>query len=102
MDGRPHPRVTHRGAEVSRPGFVIERAALLRQAAEVLHSRMPTWNERFNRDGIAYRARFEWPGIVTVSADNTGEVFARSVPGRPGEPDAETLTRSRLVRVVGP
>jgi hypothetical protein len=72
------------------------RQALLRTAAKVLLSRMPTWQARFSVAGHAYRARFEWPGVVTVADDNTGEVLARSVPGEPAEPDADTLRRDMI------
>lgn len=68
-----------------------DRVALLRLAASVLQSRMPTWQARFMCEGNAYRARFEWPGWVTVSDDNTGEPLARSLLGRPTEPDADTV-----------
>ncbi len=48
--------------------------------------------------GQAYRARFEWPGFVTVADDDTGELLARSLPGKPAEPDADTLARLLLAR----
>jgi hypothetical protein len=81
-------------------GPMVERAALLRQAAEVLLSRMPTWTARFSREGIVYRARFEWPGIVSVCEANTGELLARSLPGQPTLPDKDTAARSDYIRMV--
>lgn len=79
-------------------GYPPSRTALLLTGARVLHSRMPTWQARFTADGCAYRARFEWPGVVTVADDNTGEVLARSVPGKPVEADADTLAKALHVR----
>jgi hypothetical protein len=73
------------------PHPMRDRLALLRMGANVLQSRMPTWQARFSCDGVAFRARFEWPGVVTVADDNTGETLARSMPGRPTEPDADTM-----------
>ncbi len=62
-------------------------AALLRLAAQVLESRMPAWNARFLHEGMPYRARFAFPGVVIVTDDNTGAVLARSRPGMPTEMD---------------
>ncbi len=73
-----------------------DRAELLRTAASVLQSRMPAWQARFTVYGRHYRARFEWPGLVTVADDNTGELLARSVCGKPAEPDAETQALAPL------
>lgn len=72
-------------------GSAMFRADLLRTAASVLQSRMPTWQARFMVYGHPFRARFEWPGVVVVTDDNTGEVLARSVCGKPTTPDADTL-----------
>lgn len=83
------------------PGTSKTRAEVLAIGASVLQSRMPTWQARFYAGGLAFRARFEWPGVVTVADDNTGEVLARSLPGRPATPDAETLAaeaRGRLAQ----
>lgn len=73
-----------------KPGTTKSRAELLAIGAGVLQSRMPGWQARFLVEGLAFRARFEWPGVVTVADDNTGERLARSLPGRPTEPDHET------------
>lgn len=62
-------------------------ATLLRLAAQVLQSRMPTWQAQFGHDGGSYRARFEYPGVVSVADNNTGALLARSRPGRPTEVD---------------
>lgn len=77
-------------------GLIPSRAELLRLAASVLLSRMPTWQARFLVQGHPFRARFEWPGLVTVSAENSGELLARSEPGKPATPDAETLALAPL------
>jgi hypothetical protein len=76
----------------------LDHAALLRMAASVLQSRMPIWQAKVMMHGQAYRARFEWPGFVTVADDDTGELLARSLPGKPAEPDADTLARLLLAR----
>lgn len=68
----------------------LDRSRILRTAAAVLESRQPAWTACFRLDGVAYRARWSWPGVVAVSDDNTGETLARSLPGRPAELDAET------------
>ena len=58
-------------------------AELLRQADRVLLTMAPDWSADFNSDGIGYRARFDYPGVVSVHDRNTGEVIARSRPGQP-------------------
>lgn len=77
-------------------GAIPTRAELLRTGASVLLSRMPTWQARFTLNGMPFRARFEWPGVVTVSGENTGELLARSEPGRPVSPDVATLAMGPL------
>ena len=79
-------------------GAAIERAELLATASRVLLSRMPTWQARFSAHGNAYRARFEWPGTVSVADDNTGEVLARSEPGQPSAPYLQTRALPALPR----
>lgn len=74
----------------------------LRTAAAVLESRQPAFSACFGFDGARCRARWEWPGVVVVVADNTGAELARSLPGRPTEPDAETILRARGMREVRP
>ena len=77
-------------------GLIPSRAELLRLAASVLLSRMPTWQARFLMHGHPFRARFEWPGVVTVSAENSGELLARSETGKPATADPETLALAPL------
>ena len=60
-------------------------AALLRQADAVLRAMLPAWSAHFWAGGASYRARFDYPGRVTVLDRNTGEVIARSRVGRPTE-----------------
>ncbi len=74
-----------------------DRLKLLRTAAAVLLSRMPTWQALLWFEGRRYRARFSWPGVVSVADDNTGDVVALSLPGQPTEPDADTLAKPRIV-----
>lgn len=38
-----------------------------------------------------FRLRFDWPGIVSVIDDATGELVARSLPGWPADPDDATV-----------
>jgi hypothetical protein len=76
-------------------GRPIDRLKALCTAAAVLESRQPTWTAYFRLDGAAFRARWAWPGVVVVCDDNTGEVLARSLPGKPTEPDAESVLRAR-------
>jgi 2-oxo-4-hydroxy-4-carboxy--5-ureidoimidazoline (OHCU) decarboxylase len=70
-----------------------EPAALLRQAHLVLTALQPAMTASFHSWGEAYRARFDYPGIVSVFHRNTGELVARSRRGRPTEPAA--LPRAR-------
>ena len=70
------------------------RAGLLKTGAKVLQSRMPAWQAGFMLQRTPFRVRFEWPGVVSVADDNTGEVLARSVPGQPCVPDSETRVRN--------
>lgn len=65
------------------PGPYVTPADLLRQADSVLRSAAPTWTASFHADGFAYRARFAYPGILSVFTRNTGELVARSRPGQP-------------------
>ena len=67
------------------------RASILPEAATVLQSRMPTWKARFRHRGHMVRARFEWPGVVSVYDDESGELLARSLFGKPAEADAQTI-----------
>ena len=60
-----------------------DRAALLRQADAVLRAMRPAWSAHFWAGGVSYRARFDYPGWVTVLDRNTGEVIARSRVGQP-------------------
>jgi hypothetical protein len=71
------------------------RAQVLVIGGEVLRSRMPTWNARFTVEGFAFRARFAWPGVVTVADENTGVTVGRSMPGEPWNADAETREADR-------
>lgn len=63
-------------------------ADLLRQADRVLRAMAPAWSAHFRADGISYRARFDYPGRVSVFDRNTGELVARSRPGQPTKPAA--------------
>ena len=65
-----------------RPPF--NPAELLRQADAVLRSRQPTSSADFYAcDGYAFRARFDYPGVVSVYDHNTGDLLACSRPGKP-------------------
>ena len=81
-----------------RPPF--ENAAeLLRQADRVLRTMQPAFSTQFCADGISYRARFDYPGYVSVFDRNTGELVARSVSGNPSKLAATTrLRRTVAVR----
>src|SRR3990167_4312504 len=82
MDRGAHPRSA--GDAVMRPHWE-DPAALLRQADAVLRGMLPAWSAHFWAGGVAYRARFDYPGRVSVLDRNTGELIARSRPGRPTE-----------------
>lgn len=47
----------------------------------------PAWSARFFAVGKPYRARFDYPGVVSALDRNTGELIAKSRPGRPAEID---------------
>lgn len=79
----------------------VDPLKALRTAAAVLESRQPAWSACFRLDGVTCRARWGWPGVVSVCDDNTGETLARSLPGKPDEPDAETIARARRIREEG-
>ena len=86
----------------------VTRAALLRQAARVLQARWPQLQATFRAEAlpvtgmppgmIGYRARFDWPGVVGLADDNTGEPIARSIPGKPEDPDAWILALDHQAR----
>jgi len=72
-------------------------AELLRLADRVLRAMAPAWSTAFHSDGIAYRARFDYPGVVSVLDRNTGELVARFRPGQPTK-----LAVQRKARHAGP
>ena len=63
----------------------MEPAELLRQADRVLRAMQPAFSVHFAARGVSYRARFDYPGRVSVFDRNTGELLARSRPGHPAE-----------------
>ena len=64
-----------------RPPF--NPAELLRQADAVLRSWRPASAANFYACGYAFRARFDYPGVVSVYDGNTGDLLACSRPGKP-------------------
>ena len=67
-----------------RPCFE-DPAAVLRQADAVMTAMQPAFTAHFHRNGVAYRARFDYPGVLLVYCRNTGELIAKSRRGRPCE-----------------
>ena len=65
-----------------RPPFE-DPADVLRQADAVMRAMQPAFTASFSRNGITYRARFEYPGVLLVYCRNSGELIARSAPGKP-------------------
>lgn len=59
---------------------------LLRCADVAMRGAAPCWTVVFWIDGRGYRARFEYPGRLSVHTRATGELLARSKPGRPTVP----------------
>lgn len=55
---------------------------MLRQAAAVMTAMQPAFTAHFHRDGVAYRVRFAYPGVLRVYCRNTGELIAKSRCGR--------------------
>lgn len=66
-------------------------AALLAAADLHFRSLQPAQRAHFQLDGRAYRARFEYPGVVLVFDGASGAQLARSMPGSPTVP-AQPLT----------
>ncbi len=66
-------------------------AVLLRAAARLIESRQPaaqaTFRHRHNHGLERFLVRFDFPGVVSVYAHDTGILIVRSRPGRPTEPD---------------
>jgi len=58
---------------------------LLRQADRVMRMAQPAFTATFHANGMAYRARWDYPGRLSVCDRNTGELVARSRLGRPTE-----------------
>lgn len=54
-----------------------DTAAVLRQADAVMRAMQPAFTATFHRSGIAYRVRFEYPGLLSVYCRNTGELIAK-------------------------
>ncbi len=59
---------------------------LLRLAGAHLRSLQPAMKTHFSLGGWPYRVRFDYPGCVLVSDGVSGELLARSRPGRPTTP----------------
>ena len=60
-------------------------AELLRQADRVLQAMQPAFSVHFYCHGIGYRARWDYPGRVSVFDRHTGELIARSRFGQPAK-----------------
>lgn len=67
-----------------RPYFE-DPAALLRQADAVMRAMQPAFTTSFCRDGVTYRARFAYPGVLLVFDRACGLLVAKSRTGRPRE-----------------
>ena len=76
-----------------RPWRVISPDILLLQAHAVLLAMQPAFSAHFHCQGFAFRARFDYPGRVSVYERNTGELIVRSRPGRPTEVAKSTARR---------
>lgn len=70
------------------------RAALLSAAARLIESRQPekvatlSYRLTLSPDGPSlFLVRFDFPGVVSVHAHDTGALIVRSRPGRPAVPD---------------
>lgn len=72
---------------------------LLRRADAVFRSAVPAATATFTAYGIAYRARFEYPGRVLVYVRGTGELVVRSRWGQPTKPERR---RARTGKAAGP
>lgn len=70
---------------MNRAWHFIKPEALLLQAHSVLSAMQPAFSVHFHSHGVAFRARFDYPGRVSVYEKNTGELIVRSRPGRPTE-----------------
>lgn len=71
----------------------IRAGELLQQAHAVLSAMQPAFSARFHCQGVAFLARFDYPGRVSVYERNTGELIVRSRPGRPTEVAKSTARR---------
>lgn len=79
-----------------------DRLALLTAAARLIESRQPakaaTLRHRItlSPDGAAlFLVRFDFPGVVSVFAHDTGELLVRSMPGHPSKPDMSFCPHAR-------
>ena len=70
-------------------GTPNDDAVLLRAAARLIESRQPARQATLrHRHGLElFLVRFDFPGVVSVHAHDTGILIVRSRPGRPTEPD---------------
>lgn len=71
-----------------------DRLELLTAAARLIESRQPahiaTLRYRITLspgDTALFLVRFDFPGVVSVLAHDTGERLVRSMPGHPSKPD---------------
>jgi hypothetical protein len=58
-------------------------AAVLLRADAVMRAMQPAFSCYFHEAGIAYRARFEYPGVLSVYDRHSGDLVAVSEPGHP-------------------
>lgn len=56
---------------------------MLARADAVMRSAQPAFTTTFHCDGLAYRARFAYPGRLFVYDRYSGELIAKSRVGRP-------------------
>ena len=71
-----------------RPETRFTPAELLRGADRIMRMAQPALQASFYLDGWRFRAKWEYPGVLSVWSVASGALLARSRPGHPTKPAA--------------
>ena len=80
-----HSASSEPGAQYVHDLAQVAAAKRLAQAATfaAFHTKKPLFEKRMGKGAAAVLVRFEWPGVLAVYDPDTGEAYARSIPGQP-------------------
>lgn len=73
---------------MSMPPHLFTPERLLQAADQIMRMAQPAFQASFHFSGWRYRAKWEYPGVLSVWCGETGAMLARSRPGHPTKPAA--------------